>query len=131
MELQQYLISMYNDQEDDEEDERPALKKCAACSQWLTVGQRCDKMECLVRVHNMCAEKYFTSVRGQKCGQCETPWSGDNKVGEKAAGKLRKKISRRSEVRPQQEEEEAEEDVEMDEASNDREETAAMSEVEE
>lgn len=109
---------MYDDDADDE-DARPALRKCYACKNWITVGQRCDRDACNVRMHNDCANKWMESVRKNECPECKTDWTGNNKVGEKAAGRLRKKIRRRSEMVDNsrvEEEEEEEEEPQMDQS---------------
>lgn len=71
---------------------RRAIKKCEACSDILTIGQRCDDLHCEVRMHNPCATQFFTLGRSKSCPKCKKPWSGKQKVGEAAAGQLRKKI---------------------------------------
>jgi len=97
MELSLYLTQTYNTPES-EEDEAPEdgekIKCCYACKELLTVGQRCDKLRCPTRLHNPCAEQFFSVHKGRKCPQCKTAWSGKEPVGEAAAGALRKKVAR-------------------------------------
>jgi len=104
IELSVYLTQTYEyqsgseggDDDDDAQPERRAIKKCEACSDLLTIGQRCDDLRCEVRMHHPCAAQYFAHGRGMNCPKCKTPWTGRQQVGEAAAVHLRKRIRRSS-----------------------------------
>ena len=94
MELRGWLPDMYNyDDDDDEEDEEEEeqhvkIKKCQACQEIVTVGQRCPNMACQARMHDYCTAKMWRKQRGEeRCpiATCKTGWVGAPPVGEKAA----------------------------------------------
>ncbi|KAF8537856.1 RING-like domain-containing protein, partial [Trichophaea hybrida] len=95
LELNVYLQQTYNDrsatpsdEEEDDEDERPAgekrIKDCFACKELLTMGQRCEKLTCPVRMHEPCATHYFRVHKDKKCPGCQKTWTGKEPVGEAA-----------------------------------------------
>lgn len=95
MELRGWLIDMYNDREevDDEDEDEEAhvkIKSCAACRDIVTVGQRCPNLVCQVRLHNHCIRNMFRARGGQEeCPGCKQAWVEPPPVGEKAAKKGR------------------------------------------
>jgi hypothetical protein len=106
LELNIYLQQTYNDlgatpsdEDEDNEDGRPAgekrIKDCFACKELLTVGQRCEKLTCPVRMHDPCAAQYFRVHKDKKCPECQKAWTGKEPVGEAAAGKLKKRIGQK------------------------------------
>jgi hypothetical protein len=125
LELSVYLKETYGDvessEEDSDEEEHPPrrrIKKCEACSELLTVGQRCEKLACDVRMHEPCAVQFFRVNKDKKCPKCKTKWSGKELVGEAAAGKLKRRLQKRAAPVPtprkrREEEEEEEEDEEQ------------------
>lgn len=86
MELREWLPDMYNyeDDEEDEEEQHVKIKKCR-CGEIVTVGERCPKLACEVRVHNHCKAGMFRIVRAEQCPTCKTAWVAAPPVGEKAA----------------------------------------------
>jgi len=84
MELRGYLEETYNDP-DAEEGEWQRVKKCAACRDIITVGQRCANQECNVRFHDFCCQGFFRARPERKCSSCKTKWTGRDFVGERAA----------------------------------------------
>ncbi|KAL8868299.1 MAG: hypothetical protein Q9174_005082 [Haloplaca sp. 1 TL-2023] len=98
MELRGWLIETYNEiDEGDDDDERVArIKQCIACKEIVTTGQRCPKRSCLCRLHDICTQAFFTSQRSRKCPICQTDWTGNDYVGERAAPNTNKSGSRRS-----------------------------------
>ena len=90
MELRGWLLDMYNDQpeEEDEDDEEPHenIKFCQACKEIVTVGQRCPNLVCQARLHNHCVRNMFRAQGGsEQCPLCKTAWVDPPPVGEKAA----------------------------------------------
>lgn len=83
MELRGYLEETYNEP-DAEEGEWQRIKKCAACKEIITVGQRCADRECNVRLHEFCVQGFFRGQQVRKCA-CGTEWTGRDYVGERAA----------------------------------------------
>lgn len=83
MELQGYLEETYNEP-DAEEGEWQRIKKCAACKDIITVGQRCANHECNVRLHDFCTQSFFRGQQVKKCA-CGAEWTGRDYVGERAA----------------------------------------------
>lgn len=81
MELQSWLVDTYNDTE--EPDGWQRIKTCQACRYIVTVGQRCAKLECNVRLHDICHMAYWHSRPNEKCPKCETEWDGRHWVGQK------------------------------------------------
>jgi hypothetical protein len=107
LELSVYLTQTYGDisssEEDSDEEEhapRRRIKKCEACSELLTIGQRCEKLSCDVRMHEPCAQQFFRVNKDRKCPKCKTKWSGKEVVGEGAAGKLRRRVQKRAAPAP-------------------------------
>ncbi|KAI5782707.1 DNA repair protein Nse1 [Geopyxis carbonaria] len=96
LELSGYLTQTYNyaagseDDEDTADSHGDAVKFCYACKELLTVGERCDKLKCVVRLHEPCAKQFFRTAREreQRCPACKKDWTGNEKVGEAAAPKL-------------------------------------------
>ena len=91
MELRGWLVDTYNTPEDDEDEDEDeevhqAIKMCEGCKEIVTVGQRCPRLECEVRVHNHCRAGMFRIHAGaEQCPRCKTPWADALPVGEKAA----------------------------------------------
>ncbi|KAI9657491.1 MAG: hypothetical protein M1829_006901 [Trizodia sp. TS-e1964] len=86
-ELKHYLLSTYNTQEDEadeDEDVVSRVKLCWSCKDIITIGERCPKMTCPIRLHDVCTAGYWRSQRSKVCPQCKTPWTGKNFVGERA-----------------------------------------------
>lgn len=91
MELQQWLVDTYNHEEEGEENENEAeeneethqkIKFCKACRQIVTMGQRCPKMTCNVRLHHDCVGKMFRAQRdNETCPTCKTEWQDAPLVG--------------------------------------------------
>lgn len=113
MELRGWLVETYNDSDDPEEWQR--IKFCEACKEIVTVGQRCQELECNVRLHDICFTAFWASRPSKKCPGCETPWAGKTFVGQRAItttedylkGKRRSSgIGRRQVVEEEEEEEE-------------------------
>jgi hypothetical protein len=82
MELRGWLVETYNDSDDPEEWQR--IKFCEACKEIVTVGQRCQQIECNVRLHDICQTAFWTSRPSKRCPSCETPWDGKAFVGQMA-----------------------------------------------
>lgn len=91
MELQQWLVDTYNHEEEEEANENEAeeneethqkIKFCKACRQIVTMGQRCPKMTCNVRLHHDCVGKMFRAQRdNETCPTCKTDWQDAPLVG--------------------------------------------------
>lgn len=87
MELQQWLVDTYNHEEEEEEAEEneethQKIKFCKACRQIVTMGQRCPKMTCNVRLHHDCVGKMFRAQRDHEtCPTCKTDWQDAPLVG--------------------------------------------------
>ncbi|KAL3420118.1 RING-like domain-containing protein [Phlyctema vagabunda] len=121
MELRAWLVEAYNDSDDPDEWQR--IKMCMACSEIITIGQRCPNEDCNARLHDICQASYWVSKTAdgssKKCPKCYTPWTGLNWVGEKAETtresyqKGRRKSKKRQEavVEEDAEDEELEEEV--------------------
>ena len=88
-ELHRYLIDTYNSP--DEPYER--IKTCHGCKELLTVGQRCEKSDCPIRLHDPCAEGLFRVNREKKCPGCGGRWTCEKFVGERAAKGVRPRVS--------------------------------------
>ena len=82
MELRGWLVETYNDSDDPAEWQR--IKFCEACKEIVTVGQRCQNMECNVRLHDICQTAFWASRPSKRCPSCETPWDGKAFVGQRA-----------------------------------------------
>ena len=81
MELKTWLVDTYNDEEADYK----KIKSCEACKEIITLGQRCTKSDCQIRLHDGCAQAFFRTQRGARvCPNCKTTWDGKHFVGEKA-----------------------------------------------
>ncbi|GAP82749.1 putative DNA repair protein [Rosellinia necatrix] len=83
LELRSWLLESYNDP-DAEEDEWQRVKICEACKDVITIGQRCAERDCLVRLHDNCAEAFFRTRRQTACPKCGKEWTGRHFVGERA-----------------------------------------------
>ncbi|KAI0400679.1 Nse1 non-SMC component of SMC5-6 complex-domain-containing protein [Xylaria palmicola] len=83
LELRSWLLESYNDP-DPEDGEWQRVKFCEACKDIVTIGQRCAERDCLVRLHDNCAEAFFRTRRGHTCPQCKTEWAGRHFVGPRA-----------------------------------------------
>lgn len=90
MELQQWLVDTYNHEEEEEneneaeenEETHQKIKFCKACRQIVTMGQRCPKMSCNVRLHHDCVGKMFRAQRdNETCPTCKTEWQDAPLVG--------------------------------------------------
>ncbi|PQE06198.1 RING-like domain-containing protein [Rutstroemia sp. NJR-2017a BBW] len=81
LELRGWLLEMYNDP--DEPEEWQPIKNCEACKGIITVGERCPRRDCSVRLHGTCQTAYWNSRRNKKCPKCETEWDGRHFVGER------------------------------------------------
>jgi hypothetical protein len=114
IELRTYLKETYNElpAEDDDEDDAPPIiriKDCEACREIVTVGLRCSNRECPIRWHDGCANQYFRGGRAAKCPKCDTGWTGDVFVGERA-DRVRASTAGRSSGRTRVEEDEEEDE---------------------
>ena len=88
-ELQQYLLDTYNIP-DEEGVPIDRVKSCHGCKELLTIGQRCENLDCPIRLHDACTEGFFRMSRQRKCPSCGGDWEGNKFVGERAAkGKTR------------------------------------------
>ncbi|KAI0539490.1 Nse1 non-SMC component of SMC5-6 complex-domain-containing protein [Xylaria digitata] len=83
LELRSWLIESYNDP-DAEEGEWQRVKFCGACKDIVTIGQRCAERDCLVRLHDNCADAFFRTRRQRDCPSCSKEWTGRHFVGERA-----------------------------------------------
>ncbi|KAI0964807.1 Nse1 non-SMC component of SMC5-6 complex-domain-containing protein [Xylaria arbuscula] len=83
LELRSWLLESYNDP-DAEEGEWQRVKFCEACKDVVTIGQRCAERDCLIRLHDNCADAFFRTRREQTCPKCSEEWTGRHFVGERA-----------------------------------------------
>ncbi|KAI0502763.1 Nse1 non-SMC component of SMC5-6 complex-domain-containing protein [Xylaria bambusicola] len=83
LELRSWLLESYNDP-DAEEGEWQRVKFCEACKDVVTIGQRCVERDCLIRLHDYCADAFFRTRRSRACPKCSKEWSGRHFVGERA-----------------------------------------------
>ncbi|KAK1783132.1 Nse1 non-SMC component of SMC5-6 complex-domain-containing protein [Copromyces sp. CBS 386.78] len=84
IEMWSWLVATYNDDSDSAGDWQ-RIKFCESCKEIVTYGQRCSEMDCTVRLHDICQDRYWRTRRGEKkCPKCETEWTGDHFVGERA-----------------------------------------------
>jgi len=124
LELRPWLTETYNDP-DIEDGEWQRIKFCEACKEAVTVGQRCSETDCIIRLHDICAEAFWRARRNQICPKCETAWDGKHFVGEKAVTEteayqrsIRRKNGPRSSdvidylMRPEEEEEDDDDEAE-------------------
>ncbi|QSZ32211.1 hypothetical protein DSL72_001783 [Monilinia vaccinii-corymbosi] len=81
LELRSWLVDTYNDSDDPDEWQR--IRNCEACKGIVTVGERCSRKECNVRLHKICETAYWNSRPNKRCPLCETEWDGEHYVGEK------------------------------------------------
>ncbi|KAI6086236.1 Nse1 non-SMC component of SMC5-6 complex-domain-containing protein [Hypoxylon rubiginosum] len=105
MELRSWLTDAYNDADVDAGDKTTwqRVKFCEACREVVTVGQRCAERDCLVRMHDACAEAFWQgnarrNARGgaatngnggaRACPRCSREWTGRNFVGERAVTEM-------------------------------------------
>ncbi|KAJ4425152.1 hypothetical protein N0V82_000207 [Gnomoniopsis sp. IMI 355080] len=121
LELNTWLLEAYNDP-DAGPDDWQRIKFCEACKDIVTVGQRCPRHDCNVRLHDICADAFWRTRRaGQVCPKCQTAWTGTNFVGERsvtetaAAHRRRENGPRRSNGNASMVDHEVEQDVEVDE----------------
>ena len=82
MELWGWLVSTYNDPDDDSPWQH--IKFCEACKEIVTHGQRCAERDCTIRLHDICEQAFWRSRRDHKCPKCQTEWTGNHYVGERA-----------------------------------------------
>ncbi|GAB1316707.1 hypothetical protein MFIFM68171_06917 [Madurella fahalii] len=82
MELWGWLVATYNDP--DSESEWQHIKFCEACKEIVTHGQRCAEPDCTVRLHDICEDAFWRTMRERKCPKCSTLWDGNHFVGERA-----------------------------------------------
>lgn len=82
LELRTFLITTYNEENADDGDWQ-RIKKCLACKEIVTVGQRCRNNECNARLHDICQSNYWKTQRDRVCPICKTKWDGRAWVGEK------------------------------------------------
>lgn len=83
LELRSWLIESYNDP-DAEPGEWQRVKFCEACKDIVTIGQRCSERDCLIRLHDKCADAFFRTRREHDCPKCKKEWTGRHFVGERA-----------------------------------------------
>ncbi|KAL1837301.1 hypothetical protein VTJ49DRAFT_4044 [Mycothermus thermophilus] len=82
MELWSWLMETYNDPDSDGDWQR--IKFCEACKEIVTYGQRCNNLDCTVRLHDICEEAFWRTRSARTCPKCRTPWEGNHFVGERA-----------------------------------------------
>ncbi|KAM7198592.1 Nse1 non-SMC component of SMC5-6 complex domain containing protein [Naviculisporaceae sp. PSN 640] len=82
LELWSWLVAAYNDAEDDTSWQ--PIKFCEACKEIVTYGQRCAERDCLVRLHDICEQAFWRARRDKTCPKCQTAWTGNHFVGERA-----------------------------------------------
>lgn len=82
MELWGWLVATYNDLDSDAEWQR--IKFCEACKEIVTHGQRCNEVDCTVRLHDICEDGFWRTRRDKTCPKCSRPWDGTHFVGERA-----------------------------------------------
>ncbi|KAI0414545.1 Nse1 non-SMC component of SMC5-6 complex-domain-containing protein [Xylaria grammica] len=83
LELRSWLVESYNDP-DAEDGEWQRVKFCEACKDVVTIGQRCAERDCLVRLHDNCADAFFRTRRRRDCPKCSKEWTDRHFVGERA-----------------------------------------------
>ncbi|PWY96700.1 hypothetical protein BO94DRAFT_619787 [Aspergillus sclerotioniger CBS 115572] len=82
MELKGWLVATYNDEGVGVRGKR--IKRCEACGDVITSGQRCAERDCPGRLHDHCMRNFFRMQKAQVCPVCRIPWPGDRFVGERA-----------------------------------------------
>ncbi|KAI5794454.1 putative DNA repair protein Nse1, partial [Peziza echinospora] len=116
-ELKQYLIDTYNTGEKNanedgggagsaspDADAQKRVRFCFGCKDIITIGQRCDDLDCGVRFHDACKEGYFATqgrrrggaaaAAGDVCPECSVAWTGETFVGERAeTGRQRRNVT--------------------------------------
>lgn len=80
VELWSWLVATYND----EEEEWQHIKFCEACKEIVTHGQRCNNVDCTIRLHDVCEGNFWRTRPDRKCPKCQTEWDGSQFVGERA-----------------------------------------------
>ncbi|KAK3398223.1 Nse1 non-SMC component of SMC5-6 complex-domain-containing protein [Sordaria brevicollis] len=83
IEMWSWLVATYNDDSAEARDWQ-RIKFCEACKEIVTYGQRCSERDCTIRLHDICQDRYWRTRREKKCPKCETAWTGDHFVGERA-----------------------------------------------
>ncbi|KAJ4416236.1 hypothetical protein N0V85_002360 [Neurospora sp. IMI 360204] len=84
IEMWSWLMATYNDDSASAKDWQ-RIKFCESCKEIVTYGQRCSERDCTIRLHDICQDRYWRTRRGdKKCPKCETEWTGDHFVGERA-----------------------------------------------
>lgn len=58
-------------------------------------GQRCPKKSCPCRLHDICTQNFFRTQSSRKCPLCQTDWTGNDFVGERAAISTQHKPAKR------------------------------------
>jgi hypothetical protein len=120
MELRSWLVEMYNEPDEEDEDEGSQwqrIKFCEACREivtsvrrhisvrnmptmidTLTQGQRCSNVDCLCRLHDFCTTGFFRNQQARKCPTCKVDWTSNSFVGERAerGSKERTRVSNAS-----------------------------------
>ncbi|KAI9720155.1 MAG: hypothetical protein M1828_005801 [Chrysothrix sp. TS-e1954] len=90
IELRNWLITAYNEPEEDGEPAVERIKLCYGCREIVTIGQRCPTRHCKTRLHDACTSSFFRTQGGQKrCPLCKADWTGEDVVGPEAAGSKR------------------------------------------
>lgn len=118
MDLRSWLKDTYNEPDPEEPDQWQRIKFCEACTDIVTIGQRCSELDCNVRLHNICETGYWASRPEKTCPKCETAWDGKHYVGQKAVttteeylrGKRRSGVSKKRRADDDEEENEEEEE---------------------
>lgn len=83
LELRPWLIESFNDS-DLGPDDWQRIKFCEACRDIVTVGLRCPEVDCNVRLHDICEDAFWRTVRGTKCPKCSTEWTRKRYIGERS-----------------------------------------------
>lgn len=84
MELRQWLMDTYNEPEDENGPAIERIKLCRACRDIVTIGQRCPRKQCPVRIHDSCLPRIFQAQRNEDCPVCHAAWTGHHFVGKRA-----------------------------------------------
>ncbi|KAF2500336.1 putative DNA repair protein Nse1 [Lophium mytilinum] len=88
-ELRDWLRETYNEMpgEGDEDETVIRIRNCEACTEIVTIGQRCSNHACACRLHDICTQRLFRSqaANARRCPKCKEEWTGKDFVGEKAA----------------------------------------------
>jgi len=90
VELRGWLQDTYNEgptAEDPDAEVVERVRSCEACREIVTVGLRCQTVECGLRLHDGCVGPFFRTVGGERrCPKCQADWTGDRFVGERCLG---------------------------------------------